>query len=202
MYADINPTINYNKSLPKNPSIMPNNSANYNNSSTGFNQFEETPQFSKFQQLYGQNRSFSDNYYGGASTLAIESMQMENTPVSLLFFSDDNMERLQKQIKREVLRLSNGIFKLDVNQDEQDLLLAMRYVFFEHAQNLPTHIVRQVKILNRHLLNFVIPDIVTNVKQNYNYLQDISKPIQPLEQPINVNNAGRRTLPSVTTIWR
>lgn len=201
MYAEINPNINYNKSLPSSTVTIQSSSPGYGNSS-GLGHFEETPQFSKFQELHGQNRTFSDNYCGGASTLAIGSMQMENTPVSLLYFSDENMKRLQQQTKREVYRLSNGTFRLDVDQDEQDLLLAMRYIFFEHAQNLPTHIVRQVKILNRQLLNYIVPDVVTNVKQHYDYLQDISRPIQPLEQPLNVSNAGRRTLPSVTTLWR
>ena len=201
MYADINPNINYNRSLPSNNVSIPSSSPGYGNSS-GLGHHEETPQFSKFQELYGQNRTFSDNYYGGASTLAIGGLQMENGPVSLLFFSDDNMKRIQKQIKKEILRLSNGTFKMNVDQDEQDLLVAMRYIYIEHSQNLPTHIVRQVKILNRYLLNYIIPDIMTNIKQHYGYLQEISNPIRPLEQPLNVNNAGRRTLPSITTLWR
>jgi len=203
MYSEINPTINYNKSLPNSTTISSRNSSisgfgNQNN----LNQYEETPQFSKFQELHGQNRTFSDNYCGGASTLAVGGMQMENTPVSLLYFSDDNMNRIQKQIKREIARLSNGTFKMDVEQDEQDLLLAMRYIFFEYAKNLPKHIVQQVKILNRELLNYIIPDIMTNIKQHYMYLKEISQPIRPLDQPLNVNSKGRRTLPSVTSLWR
>lgn len=199
-YAELNPSINYNKSLPSGGSNMPKGGMGGPNN--GFNNFEETPQFSKFQELHGQNRSFADNYCGGGSTLAIGSMQMENSPVSLLYFSEDNMKRIQKQIKREVFRLSNGSFRLDANQDEQDLLIAMRYIYFEKAQNLPTHVVRQVKILNRHLLNYIVPDIMTNIKQHYNYLKEINEPFKPPEQPLNVNNKGRRTLPSVTTLWR
>jgi hypothetical protein len=190
MYAEINPNISYNKSLPSNNS--------YN-----FDQYEETPQFSKFQELYGQNRTFSDNYYGGGSTLAInKGLQMENGPVSLLFFSDENMARIQRQIKREIYRLSNGTFKMEVEQDEQDLLLAMRYIFVEYSKNIESHVVRQVKILNRQLLDYIIPDIMTNIKQHYGYLKEISQPIRPLDQPLNVNSKGRRTLPSVTTLWR
>jgi hypothetical protein len=193
MYSEINPSINYNKSLPS--------VSGYGNQS-GISQYEETPQFNKFQELYGQNRTFSDNYCGGASSLAIGGLQLENTPVSLLYFSDENMSRIQKQIKREISRLSNGSFRMEVNQDEADLLLAMRYIFIEFSKNLPTHIVKQVKILNRQLLNYIIPDIMTNIKQHYMYLKEISQPIRPLDQPLNVNNKGRKTLPSVTTLWR
>ncbi len=203
MYSEINPAINYNKSLP-NSSVFTNRDSGVSgyNSQHGLDHYEETPHFSKFQELYGQNRTFSDNYCGGASTLAIGGLQMENTPVSLLFFSDENMARIQKQIKREIFRLSNGTFKMDVDQNEQDLLLAMRYIFIEYAKNLPTHIVKQVKILNRQLLDYIIPDIMTNIKQHYMYLKEISQPIRPLDQPLNVNSKGRRTLPSVTTLWR
>lgn len=207
MYAEINPSINYNKSLP-NSTVYTNkdNGISGYGSSPGMGQYEETPQFSKYQELYGQNRTFSDNYCGGGSTLAIGGLQMENTPVSLLFFSDENMARIQKQIKKEIFRLSNGAFKLDVDQDEQDLLLAMRYIFIEYSKNLPTHIVKQVKILNRHLLNFIIHDdggaLMTNIKQHYGYQKEISRPIRPLDQPLNVNSKGRRTLPSITTLWR
>jgi hypothetical protein len=202
-YAEINPSIDYNKSLP-NKNIYTNKDGGVSGYgvSQGFGQYEETPQFSKFQELYGQNKKFSENYCGGGSTLAMGASQLENGPVSLLFFSDENMARIQKQIKREIYRLSNGTFKMDVDQDEQDLIIAMRYIFIEYAQNLPTHIVRQVKILNRQLLNYIIPDIMTNIKQHYMYLKEISSPIRPLDQPLNVNNKGRNTLPSVTTLWR
>jgi hypothetical protein len=46
-----------------------------------------------------------------------------------------------------------------------------------------------------------MPDIMTNVKQAYGYLQDISQPLKPIVRPLNVSNAGRKTLPSMTTVW-
>ena len=205
MYAEINPTINYNKALPQNTVHTDKNfGTGYNgNNNSQYSQYEETPNFSKFQDLHGQNKKFSENYCGGGSTLAVEKgLKLENSDVSLLFFSDNNVRRIQSQIKGEVYRLSNGIFKLEVDQDESDLLLAMRYIFIEFGQNLPTHIVRQVKLLNKHLIEYIIPDIMTNIKQHYAYLKEISSPIKPMEQPLNVNSKGRRSLPSITTLWR
>ena len=191
-YAELNPVINYNKSLP----------SNGDNVTSWIGQQQETPNFSKYQEMYGQNKKFSENYCGGASTLAIGGLQMENTKVSLLFMSDDNMNRMQKQIKREVFRISGGKFRLEADQNQDDLLIVMRYIFIEYGKNLPTHIMDQVKILNRQLLNYIVPDIITNIKQQYKYLKEISEPIKPLDQPLNVNNKGRRSLPSVTTLWR
>lgn len=187
-YADINPQMNFNTALPSGNSTIENN--------------EQTPAFSKYQQKYGIENSFSDYYCGGGSSAAIRGMQLNNTDVSLLFFSDENINRLQKKIKSEIMRMTNGTFKLDVDQDVQDLLIAMRAVFLDQAKNLPTHIVRQVKILNKQTLNYILPDMMTNIKQQYAYLKEISAPRKILPQPLNVNKTQRGDLPSITTLWR
>lgn len=180
-YAQINPSLNYNTAVPKN------------------NNFEDYPSFSKYQD----NMSYKgEEYYcGGNSSLAIGGLQMDNTPVSELYFSRENMKRIQKQIKREVLRESDGKFVLKIDQDEMDLLVAMRAVFFDNAKNLPTNVVRQVKELNKLTLDYIIPDMMTNIKQQIGYLRDISHPPNPMARPLNVNRAGRKTLPSPTTVW-
>ena len=149
-----------------------------------------------------QNNLVSDDYYsGGQSSLAIGGLQMDNTPVSEMYFSRENMNRIQKQIKKEVYRLSNGKFILKHNQDETDLLVAMRAVFLDHSNNLPEHIVSQVKELNIQTLKYIIPDMMSNIKQQLHYLKDIDQPIQTMDRPLNVNRAGRKTLPSVATVW-
>jgi Family of unknown function (DUF5761) len=187
-YAEINPTLNNNNALPMGNSTLDNN--------------EQTPAFSKFQKMYGIENSFSDYYCGGGSSAAIRGMQMDNTPVSLLFFSDENISRLQKKIKSEIFRMTKGTFKMDVEQDVQDLLIAMRAVFLDQAKNLSTHVVRQVKILNKQALNYILPDMMTNLKQQYAYLREISEPRKILAQPLNVNKTQRGNLPSITTLWR
>ena len=175
---------------------------NSNKRNKQFGNNEETPSYSKYQDMYGADDVADDYYHGGASTLAIKGLQMENTPVSLLFFSKENIKRIQREIKREVFRESNGSFKLDVDQDEMDLLLVMRAIFLDNGKNLPTHVVKQVKQLNRLTLNHIIPDMITNIKQQYDYVKEINSPINPIPLPLNVSNAGRRTLPSTTSTWQ
>ena len=185
-YAQINPTLNYTTGFPKGENPY-------------FPKYQDNPSFSKYQDnlKYG-----GDDYYcGGNSSLAIGGLQMDNNPVSKLYFSKENIKRLQKQIKREILRESNGKFIVKIDQDELDLLIAMRAVFFENAKNLPTHIVRQVKELNTQTLDYIIPDMMTNIKQQIGYIKDISGPTNPIDRPLNVNRAGRKTLPSATTVW-
>jgi len=193
MYAEINPKINYNRALP-----------NSNFSPNKFDKYEETPAFSKFQKMHGENDNFGDNYCGGGASAALRGMGMSNSEVALLFFSDDNIARMQKLIRKTVYNLSKGKFKLSVNQDSKDLLVAMRAVYMgdDGALNLPTQVVRQVKILNKQVLDYIIPDIMTNIKQEFAYLKEINQPRQIMPQPLNVNKSQRGTLPSITTLWR
>lgn len=121
--------------------------------------------------------------------------------VGKVFFSNENFQRVQKLIKTEIYNRTKGVFRLDTDQDDTDLLVAMRAVYYEHNRFLPFGIIRQVKILNRKLLDYIIPDIITQVKQSYAYIQEINQPLKPITRPLNVNSAGRRTLPGLSSVW-
>lgn len=182
-YAEINPRLRYNRMIPVNDN--PQDSYYLNKYDDGIND-DENP----------------DKYYcGGGSTLAIRGMLMNNTDVSRLFFSQENIRRIQRKLKSEIYRLTNGKFKMQVDQDEADLLINMRTVFFDNAKNLPDHIVTQVKALNQLTIQYIIPDMLTNIEQNYAYLKEISSPINPIPRPLSTGGKGRKALPSTTTIW-
>lgn len=136
--------------------------------------------------------------YKNMSTTALKGIQSESD-LSKLFFSDDNMKRIQRKIKQAVFQKTNGEFRLDIDQDQTELFLVMRAIYMEQARFLPGHIVRQVKRLNEKVVSETIGGILTNVKQDYGYLKEINKPLSPIDRPINVNSAGRRQLQSLTT---
>ena len=135
--------------------------------------------------------------YTNMSTTALKGIQSESD-LSKLFFSDENMKRLQKMIREEVFRRTKGQFRLDVDQEQMDLFLVMRAVYAEHARFLPNSIVRQVKRLNQKVVTDIIAGMLTSIRQDHGYLKEINKPLSPIARPIAANNAGRRTLPSVT----
>ena len=138
--------------------------------------------------------------YPNVAVTALKGIQTESE-LSKLFFSDENFKRIQKMIQKAVLVRTNGEFKLDVDQEQRDIFITMRSVYMEHARFLPGQIVRQVKRLNQKVIEEVVPGIITNIRQYYGYLKEINKPLDPIPRPLNVSNAGRRTLPSVTTTW-
>jgi len=175
-YSEINPKLSFNKSQPS-----------------------DTRSFSRYQE--NNNNYTPDEYYqSGLSTLALHGT-LEDNDVSRLFFSNENVKRLQNKIKREIYNRTEGKYKIEVDQDINELTIVMRAMYFEYSKNLPRHIVTQVKRLNELVVEHVVPDMITNIKQYFGYLRDINEPLKPISRPINVNNAGRRSLPSVTSTW-
>ena len=127
--------------------------------------------------------------------------KFESSPLSKEFFGRENIARLQKLIKKEINNRSNGNFTMTVDQNENNLLIAMNEIFEKYSQNLPTKIRHQTKCLNKLLVSNIVPNMITEIKQQYRYIKEISSPIQPISRPVNVNGAGRTTLPSFSTVW-
>ncbi len=138
--------------------------------------------------------------YKNMATTALKGIQSQSA-LSKLFFSDKNFKRVQNKIRKEIFNRTFGQFRVDVDQDMKDLFILMRGVYMENARFLPGQIVRQVKRLNEKVVEESIPGIITNLRQHYGYLKEINKPLTPIPRPLNVNNAGRRSLPSITTTW-
>jgi hypothetical protein len=140
-----------------------------------------------------------DEYY--YAHLILKEWQACPSEVALLYFSVKNIKRIQKLIRRDVYNRSLKKFKLSEDQNVIDLLTAMRAVYKLYAKDIPTKITRQVKILNKETIEYIVPDMMTNLKQHYGYLDDIKNPINPLPVPINVNQAGRNQLTGVAQIY-
>ena len=127
---------------------------------------------------------------------------VEDNELSRLFFSEENIKRIQKKLKVTVYERSQGKFKLEEDQDESDLIVVMRAVYFDNCRNLEHNPIRQVKQLNDKVVEYIVPDMLTNIRQYYGYIRDISSPITPPMRPIGTTSAGRRLIPSYTTMWK
>lgn len=130
--------------------------------------------------------------------IALKGIQSESE-LSKLFFSDQNIQRIQKMIRKAVTDATKGQFKLEVDQDQKDLFVVMRATYMEYARSLPNFTVRQCKALNKKVIDQLLPNLLTNIRQDYGYLKEINKPLSPIPRPVNVNSKGRRQLPSIST---
>ena len=129
---------------------------------------------------------------------ALKGIQSESE-LSKLFFSDENMKRIQRMIRKEVFKRTNGEFRLDTDQDIKDIFIIMRATYMEQARFLEGQTIRQIKRLNWKVVDSSIGSILTNIRQEYGYLKEINKPLSPIPLPLNVGNKGRKELPSIFT---
>lgn len=164
---------------------------------------EITPNNMTVQDIYRTPFLFLQEHrknYKNMAPTALKGLQA-NSELSKTFFSDVNMKRLQKMIRKEIFEKTHGKYRLDVDQDERDLLITMRAVYLEFGRYLPGQKVRQIKRMNKKVIDAVVPSMITEIKQYYGYLDEINNPIKPIMRPVNVSSAGRRTLPSVYTTF-
>lgn len=196
--AELNPALNYNNYGKLQPMNFKNNDYDEIDEPTYFNSSKQQD-FIKFQDglsNVGKNESY---YCGGNATIASKHLHMENSQLAKIYFSQENIDRINKQVRREIYRRTDGKFRIEKDSDNLDMQTVMDIVFDEHAKHLPDQIIRQVKLLNNQTVDYIVPNAITMIDQTSKYLKQLDQPIQPMDRPLNVNNGGRKTLPSMTS---
>ena len=123
----------------------------------------------------------------------IISRNMNCTDVSSIFFSDKNIELLQYGIRNKILNSTNGKYNIG-KQSDIDLKIIMRSIYFQHGKNAPNNINTQVLDLNTRVIEWCVPEILSNIKQSEHYIMDISRLPIPLDRSTLPSQKGLRTL--------
>ncbi len=118
----------------------------------------------------------------------------ELSPFSKIYFSKENVEWIQKNIRYEVYKLSDKRYVIDP-QDETNLLIVMKAIYLQNSKNPRKSSLYQQELLrlNRLVLNEAVPDIITQLQQYSAYIRDISKNPDPIALPRNVSITGTKT---------
>ena len=96
-----------------------------------------------------------------------------DTPMSLAFFSNKNMQIIQNGIRAGVYNESGG--KYDIGpQDCDSLKMIMRAIYLESAMNQPTNITEQIASLNGLVCNWCTPRLISEARAYINYKRDVS----------------------------
>lgn len=122
------------------------------------------------------------------------------TPMTKAFFSSQNIDIIQHAIRYEVWKRSSERALID-RQSDDELITAMRAIYFQYAKNRPDDIPGQIKELNTIVVNEVVPGILSEATAHLLYLKDKFGGLSPLPPPVNVNNAGTKLLRSVTSVF-
>ena len=111
------------------------------------------------------------------------------TGLSNAFFSQQNIKIIQNGIRASVHKYTKEIIS---EQDETQVLLVMRFVYFNYAKHLPYDIPGQIKELDKYVIDYIYPLIVGELKQYAGYIQDSYSSVRPQEYPEQTTSYGQR----------
>lgn len=114
--------------------------------------------------------------------------QKEDTEnkLHMIFFSEENMEILQKQLILYVFEKTNKQV-LVPRQDPLSLKMVMKYFYNEAAQFLDKNYREQIEKLNNLVTHHIGGKMLTMANQHVKYVEEISNPRKLLPLPKNVN---------------
>ena len=119
----------------------------------------------------------------------------EHTALSDAYFSRTNAQQIQREITTEVYRRS-GPKKYQIDsQDVDELKMIMRGMYLQYGKNNPFNIEGQIQELNKLVIEWSVPRIISEIEQYQYYLNDISHLPIPLEKPLSMSSAGTKSLP-------
>lgn len=117
----------------------------------------------------------------------------ELSPLSKLFFSEENIDNLQKLIRYNVYLQSDKKYVIS-NQNLSQLLIVMRSTYLSYSKYTCVNLTKSIEILNNAVINDILPTILSNILQYVNYRTFISQPVNILERGVNANVKGDNQL--------
>jgi Family of unknown function (DUF5761) len=119
--------------------------------------------------------------------------QIAPNPISNLFFCPKNIDILQDGIRYRIWKETEGRYVIG-RQSDTELRVVMRSIYFQYARHLPNDIVGQVRDLNAKVLEWVVPEVRSNLLQYERYRQDASQMPVPLAHPPLMTQKGTKVL--------
>jgi len=113
---------------------------------------------------------------------------LEETNLSRLFFSPQNIEAIQGMIRYYVYKLTDG--QIVSNQSQDELFIVMRSILLQYGNFLSTNVVNEIKRLNSKIVNICAEKVSVELLQYGKYIIDLQQLPVPLDNPhyANKNN--------------
>jgi hypothetical protein len=146
---------------------------------------------------------FLNDHVKKYDVLAKQVMTNDNSQIyerlKEVYYSDSNMEIIQKQLILSVYKATKGNFLIE-KQNKASLRTVMEYVYLYYGRNLPIGLKEQITEMNRKVVSLLTPSIITHCQQYLGYLRDsTTQPYNTL--PVNPSKKGSKTLPSITSLF-
>jgi hypothetical protein len=113
------------------------------------------------------------------------------TLLSRVFFSRDNIQVIQNGIRAGVYKRSKGQYVIGP-QDCDSLKIIMRSIYLQYSANQPNNIQSQVAELNKMVLNYCIQQVYSEAQGYMKYINDVSTLVVPIAHPVMPDNTDRQ----------
>jgi hypothetical protein len=124
-----------------------------------------------------------------SDSLHLNSIKQCQTPLNTLFFSEFNINLIQRAIRQQ-FKNETGI-SIDY-QNEDDIFAIMRVVFINNASEHYKNVNAQVKFMNEMVMKTALSQIKTGVSQYVSYVRDIDTLSMPIDRPVNTSTFGNK----------
>jgi len=153
-----------------------------------------------------------DTKLSGSNTRFLFKNLYGETLLTFLFFSDDNINNIQKLIKMLVYKEMNQVID---NQSIIDLQIIMRSIFLSYSLHpklidesmspqeknaLLLQYTTEVDRLNQLVVNETVPLICSQLQQYLSYLTDAGSPRYIMDKPKSDSVTGQKTYRSATNV--
>lgn len=151
------------------------------------------------------NFTVDDERLRGSNTNSMFKNLYGETLLTFLFFSDKNVQNIQRLIRMTVFRHTKEVID---NQSNTELLVVMRSVFLAYSQHpklidasmsdkerkaLLAQYTDEVDRLNQIVIDTCVPLVVSQLQQYLVYLHDASSPLRVMEKPLSTSVKGTKT---------
>lgn len=120
---------------------------------------------------------------------ALKILKLEPTQLLEKYFSNNNVEYLQNTIISETKKQTG----VKIGKQSYENLLGIMIFMYEvyKLEVIPIPVNTGVNKLNAYVLQKALPAVVNNVIAQKNYITYISKPREPISNPISTSSRGR-----------
>jgi hypothetical protein len=114
--------------------------------------------------LFDSNNDKKDNF-------KYEALQHIQTPspLSMIFFSKMNIDRIQTEMRYQVWIQSGKKYVVD-KQSPIELEIIMRAIYLQYSLNQNKNFKEQINYLNKLVLDYCVPNVLSEVQQYLGYL--------------------------------
>jgi hypothetical protein len=119
----------------------------------------------------------------------------EQNELSRGFFSLANLTRIQTGLRKEVYERSQPKGYVIDDQSVDEMKMIMRGIYYQYARNQPDNIQGQIEELNRRVLDWSVPHVLSAVDHYIYYLNDVDTLPVPIAHPAHLSSAGTRSKP-------